>query len=271
MVNRLFVIGAWAALLVFICWLAIGGMLAKVPALPYGGALILAILVGIVLIFWNFTSKQIDEFLASTLGRLTIILGYISWFCIAVRWVHEMEFVKGLIDTSPRGQWFIALLAVTLAHGSASSGFRWAFQIEKPVFRNMTVSAFLSATLLFMVAEIKQPKALFNPETGVPTASVDSEGNVHYNHEFSPSTGEKLSPITKEEAKKIKPWWQDSFESLKKDLLKDSSPSTSSKTPSSASAPAPAPAITRPVTPVANQCYRCWGYSAYNTPDCVCP
>mgnify|MGYP001616304588 CR=1 FL=1 len=210
--------GAGISIAVAILWFVIAGMFANVPSLPYGGAIILAILLGLVFTFWNFTSNQIDEFLKSTLGRFIVVIGYIAWFCFAVHLVNENKFLKSFIDLSPRGQWFISLLVVTLAHWSASSGFHYIFQIEKPIFRNMTVSAFLSASLLFILAEAKQPNELFNPETGAPVASVDSEGTIHHNRTYSPSTGEKLSPITKEEAKKIKPWWQDASNWLKNQM-----------------------------------------------------
>lgn len=113
------------------------------------------------------------------------------------------------IDASPRVRAFMSVVVVSLCLFPLPPLINWVIPTSG-IFAAAVWRTLFATSFLLLMASLFLPKTLFDPATAAPLATVDSEGNTFYNpaKKYSPATGEELKPITPEEARKIKPWWE---------------------------------------------------------------
>ena len=208
-------IGVWGSLTVCLLWLLLGGLFSAVSSIvPYAWVIIVvAIVVGMVAWVLRYPATEIntlgDNKLVWGIFQTVMVVGFIVLFIQAVLWVNSNEFLLWTgIDSSPRVQWFMSVVVVSLCLFPLPPLINWVIPTSG-IFASAVWRTLLATSFLLLVASVFLPKTLFDPITGAPLATVDSEGNTFYSaKKYSPATGEELKPITTEEAKKIRPWWE---------------------------------------------------------------
>ncbi|OGZ44350.1 MAG: hypothetical protein A3J55_03590 [Candidatus Ryanbacteria bacterium RIFCSPHIGHO2_02_FULL_45_17b] len=212
-------IGAGVSCAVWLLWLLLGGVFSAASSIaPYAQVIVVvAVVVGVVAWVLRYPATTIntlgDNNIVWGLFQIILVIGFIVLFIQAVLWVNSNEFLLWAgIDASPRVRAFMSVVVVALCLFPLPPFIEWIIDTEgifaKAVWRTLFATSFL-----LLVASIFLPKTLFDSVTGAPLAKIDSEGNTFYNptKKFSPATGEPLEPITTEQAKKIKPWWEGIF------------------------------------------------------------
>lgn len=184
--------------------------------------------------FWNKEKNDLTPF-----GRLLAVIAFIIWFIFAVNYLYSEPWINRFFDgLSERERWVTVVVLAALAHLPLSSLANFIVP-TKGAFMRAVIYAVFVVIIAYIGSRAYTTHDFFNPETGASVAYVDPTTNAVYHRDgYAPDTGERLMPITKEVAQKIKKQSPIDLAKQKIDIvLKDALSKPSAPPPSSPPAP----------------------------------
>ncbi len=217
-------VAVWVGVVVWLLWLVFGGLFSSISSItPLAWMIVLmAVIVGIVALAVNYGAEKVRQLgeneLVWGVFQTIVVVGFVFLFIQAVLWVNSNEFLIWMgIDVSPRVRMFMSVVVVSLCLFPLPPLIDWIIE-TKGIFAKAVWRTLFATSFLLLAASLFLPKMFFDPKTGKAIATIDSEGNTFYDpaKKFSPATRDELKPITPEQAKKIKPWWEQGLSAFQK-------------------------------------------------------
>lgn len=201
---------------VWLLWLVLGGIFSAASSvLPHAWLIILlAVIIGVVAWVLRYPATEINalgenKIVWGTFQTL-LVVGFIALFIQAALWIHSSNFLLWAgIDASPRVRAFMSVVVVGLCLFPLPPLINWIIPTSG-IFAKAVWRILFATSFLLLVSTAFLPKMFFDPITGKALVTIDSEGNTFYDpaKKVSPATQEPLKSITPEQAKKIRPWWE---------------------------------------------------------------
>ncbi len=149
---------------------------------------------------WNQEKNDLTP-----LGRLLVVIGFVAWFIFAVNYAYsEPRMEQFFFGISDRGRWVTSVILVALAHLPLSPLVNFIVP-TKGTFTRAVIYAMFVVVIAYGGSHAHTTHDFFDPKTGSSVAYIDPTTNTPYHHDgWAPDTGEKLIPISKEVAKRLR-------------------------------------------------------------------